>query len=240
MHTDSAEARELIAGILPAAKSSSQVDVLVCPPFTALSSAREAIGSESVQLGAQNLYWEPKGAFTGEISADMLKDHGCTHVILGHSERRHVMGETDEMVNKKVLAALGAGLIPVLCVGELLEEREKGITEDVVRRHVTEGLKGVSPEQALQTVIAYEPVWAIGTGKTATPDTAQEVHGFIRKLLGTLYDEGTAGQIRILYGGSVKPGNAADLMSRADIDGALVGGASLTADSFSGIIGFGN
>jgi len=179
---------------------------------------------------------EPKGAFTGEIAGPMLKDLGCQTVILGHSERRHVFGEADDLIAAKVQAAFTFGLKPILCVGELLEERKADQTEDVVRRHVTTGFAGLPKDQAEQVVIAYEPVWAIGTGETATPDQAQEVHAFIRTLLADLYDADLAQAVRIQYGGSVKPENAGDLLAQPDIDGALVGGASLKADAFAAII----
>jgi triosephosphate isomerase len=189
-----------------------------------------------VALGAQDVYFEEKGAFTGEISAAMLKDVGCTYVLCGHSERRHVLGESDELVNKKLLASLAGGLLPILCVGELLEERDASQTEQVVERQVRAGLAGLSADKVSAVTIAYEPVWAIGTGRTATREQAQEVHAFIRGLLAKMYDQGVADEIRIQYGGSVKPGNAKELMSEPDVDGCLVGGASLKADDFVAII----
>jgi triosephosphate isomerase len=195
-----------------------------------------AVSSSNVAVGAQDVYYEAKGAFTGEISASMLKDTGCTYVLCGHSERRHVIGETDELINKKVTAAIGGGLLPILCVGELQSEREAGQTEEVVTRHIRKGLAGLSVEKVSAVTVAYEPVWAIGTGLTATPEQAQEVHEFIRGLLAEIYDGQLADEIRILYGGSVKADNAADLMGRADIDGVLVGGASLKVDDFVAII----
>jgi triosephosphate isomerase len=227
-------ARNIASGSLETAGQS--VTVAVCPPFVYLQTVAKALSASSIAVGAQDMYFEPEGAFTGEISPSMLKDVGCSYCLCGHSERRHVIGESDELINKKVTAAIGGGLLPILCVGELLEEREASQTNDVVTRHVKEGLAGLSTEKVLAVTIAYEPVWAIGTGLTATPDQAQEVHDFIRKLLGQMYDEKTAGEIRILYGGSVKPGNAAELMGRKDIDGVLVGGASLKADDFLAII----
>ena len=207
-------------------------EVLICPPFLSLAPVREILNGSRIRLGAQDMHWEGTGAFTGEISPIMLKETGCTHVVLGHSERRHIMGETNEMVNKKIKAALGAELTPVVCVGELLEERNMGVTREVVERQITKGFEGFSPEEVARTVIAYEPVWAIGTGKTATARQAQDVHHYIRKLVGQKSNPDVAGSIRILYGGSVKPDNIKDLMSEEDIDGALVGGASLNAESF--------
>jgi len=212
------------------------VDVAVCPPFVYLQAVAGAVSSSNVSVGAQDIYFEAKGAFTGEISASMLKDIGCTYVLCGHSERRHVIGETDELINKKLTAAIAGGLLPILCVGELQSEREASQTEEVVTRHVKKGLAGLNPEKVSAVTIAYEPVWAIGTGLTATPQQAQEMHQFIRKLLAQMYDSQLAEEIRILYGGSVKPGNAAELMSKPDIDGVLVGGASLKTDDFLAII----
>jgi triosephosphate isomerase len=212
------------------------VTVAICPPFVYLQAVVKALDGSSIAVGAQNSYFEPNGAFTGEISIPMLKDTGCTYCLCGHSERRHVIGETDELINQKVTAAINGGLLPILCVGELLEEREASKTEEVVTRHVKKGLAGLSDEKVSAVTIAYEPVWAIGTGLTATPQQAQEVHDFIRKLLAQIYDEQLAEEIRIQYGGSVKPGNAAELMSQKDVDGLLVGGASLKADDFLAII----
>lgn len=230
------ESVELVSGIA-AGEIGADVDVLVCPTYVYLDAvAQAAKGSDKVHVGAQDVYFEEKGAFTGEISTAMVKDIGCSHVILGHSERRHVIGESDELINKKVKAVLAAGLTPVLCVGELLEEREAGKTMEVVKSQIDGSLVGLSADQVNKTVIAYEPVWAIGTGKTASPEQAQEVHADLRKLLAERYTEATASEVRILYGGSVKPGNAADLLSQEDIDGALVGGASLKSDSFLQII----
>jgi triosephosphate isomerase len=212
------------------------VTVAVCPPFVYLQAVAQALSSSNIAVGAQDIYSEPEGAFTGEISSAMLKDVGCSYCLCGHSERRHIIGESDELINKKVTAAIGGGLLPILCVGELLEEREASQTNQVVTRHVKEGLAGLNGEKLQAVTIAYEPVWAIGTGRTATPEQAQEVHDFIRKLLAQMYDDESAEEIRILYGGSVKPGNAADLMAQKDIDGLLVGGASLKADDFLAII----
>ena len=214
----------------------SQVEVAVCPPFTALDAVSKVLCGSDIGLGAQNMYWELKGAFTGELSAEMLLTSGCRYVILGHSERRAYFGETNETVNRKLNAALDAGLIPIVCVGETLEQRDAGVTERIVEEHVSRALDGISSDQAERIVLAYEPVWAIGTGRTATPEQAQEVHTFIRALLERLYDASTSGRVRIQYGGSVKTDNANDLFSQPDIDGGLIGGAALEADSFVRIV----
>jgi triosephosphate isomerase len=227
-------ARSIASGSIETASQS--VTVAVCPPFVYLQAVSKALSSSNIAVGAQDIYFEPAGAFTGEISASMLKDVGCSYCICGHSERRHVLGESDELINKKVTAAIAGGLLPILCVGELIEERQASQTNEVVTRQVKEGLAGLSAEKLQAVTIAYEPVWAIGTGLTATPDQAQEVHDFIRKLLAQMYDDNSAEEIRILYGGSVKPSNAADLMNQKDIDGSLVGGASLKTDDFLAII----
>jgi len=238
MNTDSQGSVELAKAVADGSLGAAgqSVDVAVCPPFVYLKSVAGAVSSSNIAVGAQDMYYEAKGAFTGEISASMLKDIGCTYVLCGHSERRHVIGETDELINKKVAAAIGGGLLPILCVGELQSEREASQTQDVVTRHVKEGLAGLSAEKASAVTIAYEPVWAIGTGLTATPQQAQEVHSFIRELLGRIYDSELAEEIRIQYGGSVKPASAAELMGQTDIDGLLVGGASLKSDDFLAII----
>jgi len=212
------------------------VDVVVCPPSTDILAVHEMVSGSKIKIGGQNMYYEDEGAFTGEVSADMLKDAGCDYVVLGHSERRHVFGETDEQINKKVLKAIAKGLIPIFCVGEKLEQREAGKTEEVVGNQVKAGLAGVEIKNAEDLVIAYEPVWAIGTGVTATPEQAEEVHQYVRKLLVEIYGDTLAQQIRIQYGGSVKPANADELLGQPNIDGALVGGASLDPDSFSAII----
>ena len=212
------------------------IDIVLCPPFTALSEVSEVIAESNIQLGAQNVYWQEEGAFTGEISCKMLKDAGCLYVIIGHSERRQFFHETNESVNKKLKAALSVGLTPIVCVGETLSEREKNLTFKVLDDHVTGSLKDVNAEEALKVVLAYEPVWAIGTGKTATPAQAQEAQKYIRNQLKKLYNEEVAGKIRIQYGGSVKPENISELMKQPDVDGALVGGASLSAESFSKIV----
>jgi triosephosphate isomerase len=227
---------ELKAGL---AQPPEGVDVLVAPPFTALSAVAQAVRGKGIALGAQNMHAEVEGAFTGEISPRMLKDVGCTHVILGHSERRQLFGETDEGVGRKARVALDHGLLPILCVGETLAERESSRTLEVVERQVERALRDVTPDEGARALIAYEPVWAIGTGLAASPQQAQEVHAAIRRLVARSHGEAVAAAQRILYGGSVKPDNAASLMSQADIDGALVGGACLKPDSFLKIIHFG-
>lgn len=225
------ELRGKLAGV-------SDVDIAVGVNYVALARVAEALEGSNVAVGAQNLHWEAEGAFTGEISAGMILSSGATMVIIGHSERRHVFGETNEDVRKKLDAALAAGLEPILCVGETLDEREAERTEDVVRDHVESALEGRPADEVRKVTIAYEPVWAIGTGKTATPEQAQEVHAFIRKLLASGWDDSVAGEVRVQYGGSVKPGNVDGLMAKSDIDGALVGGASLKADQFERIVKF--
>ncbi len=212
------------------------IDVVICPVFTALSEVSEVVSESDIMLGGQDLYWQDEGAFTGEVSGKMLKDAGCTFVIIGHSERRQFFGETNETVNNKIKAALLSSLTPIVCVGETLKEREAGKTFDVLKDHVQNGLRGIGKEDVLKLVIAYEPVWAIGTGKTATPLQAQEAHKYIRDLLVKLYDQEVASQIRIQYGGSVKPENIIELMKQPDLDGALVGGASLKVESFADIV----
>jgi len=234
MNTDAAGAGELAGAIAAAAGQCEGADVLVCPPSVWLSKVSDAVGGSKVAVGAQNVWYEPSGAYTGELSVDMLKETGCSFVILGHSERRHVIGETDELINKKVRASLAGGLTAVLCVGELLEEREAGRTEEVLTAQMSGGLAGVS--DLSNVVIAYEPVWAIGTGKTATPEQAEAAHAHVRKWIESNYTSESAAGIRILYGGSVKPDNAATLLGQENVDGALVGGASLKSDSFLAII----
>jgi len=236
MNTSHREAVELAEALAGAIGSVQTVDVAVCPPFVYLSAVAGALAGTGIALGAQNMFYEDNGAFTGEISGQMLKDVGCKYVILGHSERRHVIGESDEIINRKVLKAIGDGLEVIFCVGELLEQRKAGQTMDVVRRQVTIGLEGVSAEAMRHVTVAYEPVWAIGTGLTASPQQAQEVHQGIRALLKERYDGDLAEGVRIQYGGSVKPDNAAELLDQADVDGLLVGGASLKADDFSAIV----
>ncbi len=214
----------------------TQIDIVICPPFPALSAVYGKIKQSHIKLGAQNLFWEREGAYTGEVSAMMLRETGCHYVIIGHSERRIHFGETDVMVNKRVKVAIEWNLVPIICVGEKLEERGRNETEDVIRKQLEGGLEGLSSEDLLKTVIAYEPVWAIGTGKTATPHQADEVHKFIRQLLTGICSEEISERIRILYGGSVKPDDISALIKEKDIDGALVGGASLVYDSFVEII----
>jgi triosephosphate isomerase len=214
------------------------VEVVICPAFTALAAVAEVLKGSRVGLGAQDLHWEREGAYTGEISAGMLVDAGCGYAILGHSERRKYSGETDQTVSNKAHAAHAAGLKPIICVGETLEEREAGIMKDVVRGQVLGSLRDIGEDNMLKVVLAYEPVWAIGTGKTATPEQAQEVHAFIRNILIDLYGLEVALRVRIQYGGSVKPDNIRDLMAQRDIDGALVGGASLEAETFAKIVGY--
>ena len=236
MNLDRHASIALANAVADAAEKIGNVELAICPPFVYLDVVRQALGNSIVALGAQNLYPEPSGAFTGEVSAAMLKDVGCKYVILGHSERRHILGETDAFINKKVHATLAAGLLPILCVGELLAEREAGKTAEVVRTQLEGSCKGLSQEQMAEVVIAYEPVWAIGTGKVATPAQAEEVHLALRKMIADRYNSQTADVVRIQYGGSVKPSNAAELLSQPNIDGALVGGASLKPEDFLGIV----
>jgi triosephosphate isomerase len=238
MNNDSRSSVELAKAVVAGAAglAREKVTVALIPPFVYLPAVVQAVSSSGVAVGAQDVYFEPKGAFTGEISPGMLKDVGCIYVLCGHSERRHVLGESDELVGKKVAAALRGGLLPILCVGELLEQRDAAQTEQVVARHLRTGLAGLSDEKVSAVTIAYEPVWAIGTGRTATPQQAQEVHAFIRGWLADTYDKKLAQEIRILYGGSVKGDNARELMAQPDVDGLLVGGASLKADEFVRII----
>ncbi|MHC4637291.1 MAG: triose-phosphate isomerase [Planctomycetota bacterium] len=242
MNTDSHSSVELAKGVASGSygKAGEVVDVAVIPPFVYIPAVVNALQTTHIAVGAQDMYFEPAGAFTGEISVPMLKDIGCTYVLCGHSERRHVIGETDELVNKKVTAAINGGLLPILCVGELLEERQADKTAEVVARQVSKGMDGLSLEKASAVTIAYEPVWAIGTGLTATPEQAQEVHKQIRDLLGDMYGPEFSQEIRIQYGGSAKPGNAAELMANEDVDGLLVGGASLKAEDFAAIINAAN
>jgi triosephosphate isomerase len=228
------EAVELARAVVDATRG-TETEVVVCPSYVCLVPVEAVVRGTHVALGAQDVHWLKSGAYTGKVSPDMLLSAGVKYVIIGHSEQRTYFSETNETVNRKVKAALEAGLLPIICVGERLEEREAGKTEDVVRDHVLGAYAGLSREQALKTVIAYEPVWAIGTGRTATPEQAQEVHAFIRRLLGELYDAETAAQIRIQYGGSMTADNAASLLSKPDVDGGLVGGASLKAPSFDAI-----
>lgn len=235
MHLDRAGARELAAGVVAGHAAASAVQLVLCPPAVYLDAVGAHLAGAGVALGAQNMADKPAGAFTGEIAPPMLVDLGCRYVILGHSERRTLYGETDAAVNAKARAALAAGLVPIVCVGETLEEREAGRTSDVVTTQVRGSLAGIPPADLVRVVVAYEPVWAIGTGRVATPQQAQEVHALIRGLLADLADATTAAAVRIQYGGSVKPDNAADLAAQPDIDGALVGGASLKAADFIAI-----
>ena len=230
------EAAELLEALKPELMGIETVDLVVCTPYIDLPLANETLDASNIKVGAQNLHWEASGAYTGEVSAPMLKDL-CEYVIIGHSERRAMFGETDETVNKKVVAALGSGLLPIVCVGETLEENEARQTEAVVDRMVREGLKGLTAEEAAKIVIAYEPVWAIGTGKTATPEQANDVHkNVVRPILREMFGKEVGNGMRILYGGSVKPGNAAELFGQSDIDGGLIGGASLKSADFVGIV----
>ncbi len=236
MHKTQAEATALVEGLKPHVAAVKDQETVVCPPFTALAAVVRAVAGSPIGVGAQNLYWEKEGAFTGEVSAPMLADLGCAYVIVGHSERRQHFDETDEVVQRKARAAVTAGVHPIVCIGESLREREAGTTFDVLEAQVKGSLHGLSGDSGL--VVAYEPVWAIGTGRTATPAQVQEVHAFIRKLLEGLLSPAAAAAIRILYGGSVKPDNIRDLMAQPDVDGALVGGASLDPGSFGKIIRF--
>ena len=230
------EAEALAEAVKRELSNDTKVDVVLCPPFTALSAVSQTVSGSNLAVGAQNMHWEAEGAYTGEVSAAMLRDLFCRYVILGHSERRQYFAETDANVNRKAHAALAAGLKPIVCVGETLEEREADRIEAVITTQVNGSLKDLTPAQLKSVIIAYEPVWAIGTGKTASPEQAQEVHALIRTLLGKLSDQGTADAVRIQYGGSMKPGNAAELLSQPDIDGGLIGGAALDAPSFIEIV----
>ena len=236
MYGTLAEARPLATGVRDGLRRVKGVDAVLCPPFTALSAVGEILAGSAVALGAQNCHLEPTGAHTGEIAPPMLAELGCRYVILGHSERRREMGETDELVNRKVRSVLSHGLTPILCVGETAEERRQGLTFTTVEGQLRAGLAEVAPEAIAKVVLAYEPVWAIGTGANATPGQAGEVHGYLRGLLSELASKDTASVIRIVYGGSVKPENAEALAAEAEIDGALVGGASLNAQAFVTIV----
>jgi triosephosphate isomerase (TIM) len=230
------EAKELAKALVATVGDFEDVDVVLCPPATAIAPVIGAVAGSRIAVGSQNIYPKASGAFTGEISPQDVLNIGCKYAIIGHSERRQYFAETDEFINEKAKCALEIGLIPILCCGETEEEREAGKTTEVVTRHVTGGLKGISAADVVKIVLAYEPVWAIGTGKTASPEQAEAVHAEIRALLVKLYDVETAEQVRIQYGGSVKPANARELLTQPNIDGALVGGAGLKADSFTGII----
>jgi triosephosphate isomerase len=236
MNMDLHQSQKLVSEIINGLGKDSKTEVIICPPFTSLNEVNSLVKNTIVKLGAQNMHFEESGAFTGEISSDMLKSVGCEYVILGHSERRVIFNEPDELINKKIKAALAKGLKPIFCIGELLEQRENNETMRVVSEQVEKGLEGISSEQMKKIIIAYEPVWAIGTGKTATPQQAQEVHSFIRELVAEKFSATVAENLIIQYGGSVKPDNSGELLSEKDIDGALVGGACLKADSFLSII----
>jgi triosephosphate isomerase len=235
MNTDRAAAVALAKGVAAGAAEAAGVDLVVCPPTIYLAAVSEALAGSPVSLGAQNVYAEDNGAFTGETSTAMLKDVGAKYVILGHSERRTLMGETDADVCKKTHKALAAGLTPIVCVGELLEERESGKTAEVIKTQFEGSLDGITADQITSIVIAYEPVWAIGTGKVASPEQAEEVHADLRRLLAERYTPQLAEEVRVLYGGSMKPGNAAELLAKPNVDGGLIGGAALKAEDFLGI-----
>jgi triosephosphate isomerase len=236
MHKNISEAIELTNGIKRRLLDLQELDIVLCPAFTALSSVGEVIEGTNIQLGAQDVYWQERGAFTGEVSVSMLKDAGCKFVIIGHSERRQHFFETNETVNRKIKAALRAGLIPIVCVGETLSQREENRTPEIIKEQVQQGLKDISPQEAERLVVAYEPVWAIGTGRNATAAQAEETQIYIRNLLTRMYNNSIAEIIRIQYGGSVKPENIEELIKQPNIDGALIGGASLNIDSFSQIV----
>lgn len=236
MHMTAEAAEKLVDELLPLLAPIQDVETVLCPPFTSLQAVRRALSGSSVGLGGQTMHWEKSGAFTGEVSAEMLLTSGCRYVILGHSERRILFGETDEAVNRKTRVALASGLLPIVCVGESLQERQANITQQVVGLQIRKAFEGISLTEVSRAIVAYEPVWAIGTGQTATPAQAQQVHSLIRGLLGELYESSLAGSVRIQYGGSVKPDNAGELFSQPDIDGGLIGGASLQAASFADIV----
>jgi triosephosphate isomerase len=230
------ETRDFFHDFLPMVSGHTRDEIVVCPPYTDVATALEATRGSNVSIGVQNVHWKADGAYTGEISAPMLLCLGVTHVIVGHSERRQYFGETDDTVNLRLKTALESGLVPICCVGEVLEEREAGLTEDVLRRQCVRAFHAISAKKAAKLIVAYEPVWAIGTGKTATPELASEAHAVIRREAAEVFGEQFAAQLRILYGGSVKPENVSSLMSQEEIDGALVGGASLDPKSFAAIV----
>jgi triosephosphate isomerase (TIM) len=238
MHKTQEEARAYLAELKPLVAAATHCDIIVAPPFTALAASAGAVAGSAITIAAQDVFWEREGAFTGEIAPRMLVEAGCRAVIVGHSERRHQFGETDETANRKVKAALEAGLAPILCVGETLEEREAGETDEVLRRQFHGSLAALTDADFSRIIIAYEPVWAIGTGRTATPEVAAEAHGLLRELAATTYTREHAAALRILYGGSVNPGNIKGLMAQGEIDGALVGGASLEAKKFAAIVNY--
>jgi triosephosphate isomerase (TIM) len=238
MYLTAGEAAQLAQAVAAISQGCADRDIMVAPSFTSLPAVTAVLEASAVLVGAQNVAWEQEGAYTGEISPRMLTDLGVRMVIIGHSERRHIFGEENAMINHRLLAALDADLAPILCIGETLDEREAGATFTILETQLCEGLENVSPDRVGRVVLAYEPVWAIGTGKTATREQAQEVHHFLRQLLAGLYNKKVAEKIRVLYGGSVKPDNIDELMAQPDIDGALVGGAALNADSFARIVHF--
>ena len=239
LYKTAGEAVELVGNLSPLVRQNRDVEIIVAPVFTVLGNVAQALGGTNIRIAGQDCFWEEEGAYTGEVSPKMLKDAGCSHVIIGHSERRQYFGETDETVNRKIRAALTGELTTLFCIGETLEEREADKTFVVLKKQISGGLAGITREQLDNVIVAYEPVWAIGTGRTATDGQAQETHSFIREFLSGLYDKETSDRMRILYGGSVKPENVKGLMSQPDIDGALVGGASLKAESFAAIVNFG-
>jgi len=230
------EATDMLKKMIPLVKNITNVDIVITPPYTALIPAIELTKNTNIMIGAQNMYFEEKGAFTGEISPIFLKELGCSHVILGHSERRDILKETGEIINKKLKKALNFNLKPIVCIGEHLKERETNKTKEFIEKQFRVSLKDLSDEEMRKTVIAYEPIWAIGTGRTATPEQAEEIHIFIRELITNVYNSTTANAVRIQYGGSIKPNNAKDIFKKKNIDGGLVGGASLQAESFGEII----
>jgi len=236
MHKDLDEAREMVSRLVPLVAGISSVEVVVCPPFISLAAVTSIIADTNIECGAQDVFWESEGAYTGEISPEMVKSTGCSYCIVGHSERRHYFKETDEDVNRKAKALLSVGITPIICLGETLEQRKQGMTEAVVTSSVRGGLAGISAEQAEGIVVAYEPVWAIGTGENATGEEANRVIGLIRETIAGLYSSETADAVRIQYGGSVKPANIWEFMQESEIDGALVGGASLDPESFAQIV----
>jgi triosephosphate isomerase len=238
MYKTIAEAVDFVTKLQPLVAAAYHCEVVVAPPFTALRAVAEAAKGSNIAVAAQDVHWDKEGAHTGDVSPTMLVEAGCTHVIIGHSERRQDHGETDESVNRKIKSVLAAGLTPIVCVGELLAEREAGGTERVLERQVQGGFAGLTPQDFSRIIVAYEPVWAIGTGRTATPEMAAESHRFIRGLVRRQFGEELAAKVRILYGGSVKPDNIGGLMAQEEIDGALVGGASLKVDSFTAIVNF--
>ena len=236
LYKKTGDALDLARELVQLVGDRTDIEIIVAPAFTVLGKVSEFLSGSRIAVAGQDCFWKEEGAFTGEVSPGMLIDAGCSHVLIGHSERRQYFGETDETVNRKVKAALQAGLSPILCIGETLEERDSGKTFPVIERQIKDGLRDISAEALRKCIVAYEPVWAIGTGRTATDDQAQEAHSFIRSLLSKMYTGLDSDATRILYGGSVKPENIAGLMSRPDIDGALVGGASLSAASFASIV----